>query len=61
MAIYLHVYHCIHPTYINNYKQYNYLLTPCFCIDTLVRCTNMLSSSLTLELYFTVQNLQNPS
>lgn len=36
-------------------------LTPCFCTETLVRCTNMLSSSLILALYLTVQNRQNPS
>jgi hypothetical protein len=35
--------------------------TPCFCIETLVRCTNILSSSFILALYFTVQNLANPS
>lgn len=34
--------------------------TPCFWMETLVRCTNMLSSSLILALYFTVQNLANP-
>ena len=35
-------------------------LTPCFCMETLVRCRNMLSSSVTLLLYLTVQNRQNP-
>ena len=35
-------------------------LTPCFWIETFVRCTNMLSSSFTLALYLTVQKRQNP-
>ena len=37
------------------------VLTPCFWIDTFVRWTNMLSSSLTSALYLTVQNRQKPS
>lgn len=37
------------------------LLTPYFWIATFVRWTNILSSSLRLALYWTVQNLQNPS
>ena len=37
-----------------------YVLTPCFCIETFVRCTNMLSSSFKLALYLTVQNRQKP-
>lgn len=36
-------------------------LTPCFWMATLVRWTNMLSSSLVLGVYLTVQNLQKPS
>ena len=36
-------------------------LTPCFWMATFVRWTNMLSSSLVLGVYFTVQNLQKPS
>lgn len=43
--------------YKNNSKRH----TPCFWMETLVRCTNMLSSSLTLALYLTVQKRQNPS
>lgn len=35
--------------------------TPCFWMATLVRWTNMLSSSLVLGVYFTVQNRQNPN
>ena len=36
-------------------------LTPCFWMATLVRWTNMLSSSLVLGVYFTVQKRQKPS
>lgn len=36
-------------------------LTPCFWMATLVRWTNMLSSSLVLRVYLTVQKRQNPS
>lgn len=35
--------------------------TPCFCTDTFVRCTYILSSSCTLVSYLTVQKRQNPS
>lgn len=47
--------------YVPRQNSHNTLPTPCFCMETLVRCTNMLSSSLTLALYFTVQKRQNPS
>lgn len=36
-------------------------LTPCFWMATLVRWTNMLSSSLVLRVYLTVQKRQKPS
>eukprot|EP00982_Pelagococcus_subviridis_P005687 29786-Pelagococcus_subviridis.AAC.7 len=35
--------------------------SPLFCIATFVRCTNGLSMSATSPLYFTLQNLANPS
>ena len=36
-------------------------LTPCFCTDTFVRWTYILSNSWILVSYLTVQNRQNPS
>lgn len=36
-------------------------LTPCFCTLTLVRCTYILSNSVTLVSYLTVQNRQKPN
>ena len=41
--------------------QYVHVCTPCFWMETLVRCTNMLSNSLRLAVYWTVQNRQKPS
>lgn len=43
------------------FQETKNLLTPCFCTDTFVRWTYILSNSWILVSYLTVQNRQNPN